>query len=269
MKVCVIPLDIIWANKEENIISVAHHLHQVEPDTDLVVLPELFTTAFVPNKSTVERLAETNNGTTVTALKRWAKFFGFAIAGSFLATDEKGHYYNRAFFIEPIGDATFYDKRHLFPLSEENLTYTPGSSLAPIIRYRGWDIKLIICFDIRFPVWCRNQPGQLFDLLLVPSNWPHSREFQFKTLLSARAIENQSYVIGANRTGTDKYGEYRNGLSAIYDNLGFAISETRANGHLYAIMHRKTLVEGRKRFPAFEAADSYTVDLNKKLTFER
>lgn len=269
MKICVIPLDIVYADKDENIISVAHHLHQVEADTDIVVLPELFTTSFIADKKTISELAETNEGNTIAAIKRWTQFFGFAIASSFLATDENGHYYNRAFFIEPMGDASFYDKRHLFPLSEENKTYTPGSALSPIIRYRGWNIKLIVCFDLRFPVWSRNQPGQLYDLLIAPSNWPHSREFQYKTLLSARAIENQTFVIGANRTGTDKYGEYPAGLSGIYDNLGFPIQETRMNGHLYAIMHRQSLIEGRKRFPAFEASDYFSIDLYKKPTFEK
>ncbi len=269
MKICVIPFDISWADKEANILSTAHALSQVEPDTDIVVLPELFTTAFIPNRGTVEELAEDNDGKTVRTLKRWAQFFGFAIAGSFLATDGNGYFYNRAFFIEPMGDATFYDKRHLFPLSEENRTYTPGSTLSPIVHFRGFDIKLIVCFDLRFPVWCRNEPGRLFDILLVPSNWPHSREFQYKTLLSARAIENQIFTVGANRTGEDKYGSYPAGQSGIYDNLGVAINETRNNGHLYAIVHRQTLTEGRRRFPAFEAADFYTIDLNKRPEFDR
>lgn len=269
MKICVIPFDISWADKEANILSTAHALSQVEPDTDIVVLPELFTTAFIPNRGTVEELAEDNDGKTVRTLKRWAQFFGFAIAGSFLATDGNGYFYNRAFFIEPMGDATFYDKRHLFPLSEENRTYTPGSTLSPIVHFRGFDIKLIVCFDLRFPVWCRNEPGRLFDILLVPSNWPHSREFQYKTLLSARAIENQIFTVGANRTGEDKYGRYPAGQSGIYDNLGVAIHETRNNGHLYAIVHRQTLTEGRRRFPAFEAADFYTIDLNKRPEFDR
>lgn len=267
MKICVIPFDIQWAAKDENLISVAHQLSQVEPDTDIVVLPELFTTAFVPDRGTVEELAEDNEGKTVRTIKRWAQFFGFAIAGSFLATDNHGYFYNRAFFIEPMGDATYYDKRHLFPLSEENHTYAQGNTLSPIVRFRGWDIKLIICFDLRFPVWCRNEPGKLFDIMLVPSNWPHSREFQYKTLLSARAIENQIFTVGANRTGKDKYGEYQTGQSCIYDNLGTGIHETRSNGHLYAIIHRQALVEGRRRFPAFEAADYYTIDLNKRPEF--
>lgn len=268
MKICIIPLDIAWANKDENLVTTAHQLNQVEPDTDLVILPELFTTAFVPDAQKLADLAETNDGHTVDSIKRWAQYFGFAIAGSYLATDGKGHYFNRAFFIEPMGDATFYDKRHLFPLSEESRTYTPGDSVPPIIRYRGWNIKLIICFDLRFPVWCRNVPGELYDLLLLPSNWPHSRDFQFRTLLCARAIENQVYSAGANRTGSDKYGEYATGQSCIYDNLGQPIHETRRNGHLYALLDKKHLEEGRHRFPAYEAADYYSIDLSRNFDKE-
>ncbi len=269
MKTCVIPFNIKWAEKEENILSAAHELSQVDTDTDVVVLPELFTTGFIPSRGTVESLAEDNDGKTVRTLKRWAQFFGFAIAGSFLATNGKGYFYNRAFFIEPHGDATYYDKRHLFPLSKENRTYTPGSTLSPIVHFRGWNIKLIVCFDLRFPVWCRNEPGKLFDIMLVPSNWPHSREFQYKTLLSARAIENQIFTVGANCTGEDKFGTYPPGQSGIYDNLGVAVHETRKNGHLYAIMNRQTLIEGRNRFPAYEAADVYTIDLTKRPEFSR
>lgn len=260
MKVCVIPLDIIDDNKEANILAIAHELHQVEHDTDLVILPELFTTAFVADKDKVKTFAETNDGTTVSTLKRWSNLFGFAIAGSFLATDGKGDYFNRAFLIEPMGDTTFYDKRHLFPLSEENKTYKPGHAPSPIIRFRGWNIKLIVCFDLRFPVWCKNNPDQLYDLLIVPSNWPKAREYQYKILLAARAIENQAYVIGANRTGIDKYGDYPAGISTIFDNFGNPILETRSNGHIYSILNRDNLTKGRERFPVYKASDRFTIE---------
>ena len=261
MKICAIPLDIAYADPEANIISTAHALSQVESDTDVVVLPELFTTAFVPDPKRVAELGEGNDGHTVDAVKRWAAFFGFAIAGSFLATDGGGLYYNRAFFIEPGGDVTFYDKRHLFPLSTENNVYTPGRALPPRIRFRGWDFSLIVCFDLRFPVWCRNTPDSNYDVLLVPSNWPHIRIAQYKILLAARAVENQTYVIGCNRTGSDEFGQYEHSDSAIYDNLGTAIQETRRNGHLYTLLERRLLDEGRKRFPAWKATDRWTIEL--------
>ena len=261
MKICAIPLDITYADVENNLISAAHQLNQVEPDTDIAILPELFTTAFIPDAKTIAQKAEPNDGHTIETVKRWAQYFGFAIAGSFLATDGNGKYYNRAFFVEPMGDVTFSDKRHLFPLSTENITYSPGTKLPPTIRYRGWNIRIIVCFDLRFPVWTRNCPDDMYDLLIVPSNWPVSRIKPYKLLLSARAVENQIYTIGANRTGTDKFGDYTVGMSSIYDNLGEEIKETRRNGHIYALLDLTNLKEGRERFPAYRASDRFSIDL--------
>ena len=129
------------------------------------------------------------------------------------------------------------------------------------MRFRGWNFKLIICFDLRFPVWCRNIPCDLYDVLLVPSNWPHSRHIPYKILLTARAVENQAYTVGANRSGSDPYGEYTRNDSAIYDNWGNAIHETRRNGFLYALFDRTELEAGRSKFPAFKAADHWSLDL--------
>lgn len=261
MKVCVIPFDIAYGDIESNLLTAAHQLSQVESDTDIVVLPELFTTSFIPDAKEVAKLAEPNDGRTVTAIKRWAQYFGFAIAGSFLSKDEKGHFFNRAFFIEPMGDATFTDKRHLFPLSTENVTLTPGDQIPRTIRFRGWNIKTIVCFDLRFPIWTRNRSDDMYDLLVVPSNWPVSRIKPYKLLLSARAVENQIYTIGANRTGSDKFGDYNVGMSSIYDNLGDDIKETRRNGHIYALLDLENLKEGREKFPAYKAADNFSIDI--------
>lgn len=261
MKICAIPFDIAYADVEANIFSAAHALSQVENDTDVVVLPELFTTSFIQDAKTVASVAETNDGKTVQALKRWAEFFGFAIAGSFLATDGNGYYFNRGFFVEPMGDVTFYDKRHLFPLSTEDKVYSAGHDWPMSVRYRGWEFRLVICFDVRFPVWTRNVPDHMYDVLLVPANWPHSRADQFKILLAARAVENQAYVVGADRSGKDNYGEYLSSDSDIYDNLGRSIQETRRNGFHYAILDREALIEGRRRFPAYVASDHWTIEL--------
>lgn len=261
MKICAIPLEIRHGAPEENIIGAAHALSLVEPDTDVVVLPELFTTGFERDKATALTLAEGAEGRTMEAVRRWASFFGFAIAGSFLVTDGGEHLANRAFFVEPDGETTLYDKRHLFPLSSENETYVPGRALPPRIRFRGWDFALIVCFDLRFPVWCRNLGRNPYDVMLVPANWPHSRASQFKLLLAARAVENQAYTVGCDCLGRDDYGEYERGDSAIYDNLGNAIQETRSNGLLYALLDREALRRGRERFPAWKAADNWTIEL--------
>lgn len=261
MKICSVPLDIVYASVEDNIVSAAKALNDVESDTDIVVLPELFTTSFVPDIKSVERIAESNDGRTVGALRRWAEFFGFAIAGSFLATDGGERYCNRGFFVEPSGEITFYDKRHLFPLSTEDKIYTSGRELPARIRYRGWEFMLVLCFDIRFPVWTRNRPERMYDILLVPANWPHSRADQFKTLLAARAIENQAYVVTCNRSGTDKFGEYLLSDSGMYDNFGVNIQETRRNGFHYALLEHKSLTDGRSRFPAYVATDNWHIEL--------
>ncbi len=260
LKICVIPLGIAYADVENNLISTAHQLNQVEPDTDIVVLPELFTTAFVPDAKAVAATAEPNDGRTVEALKRWAQYFGFAIAGSFLATDGQGNYFNRAFFVEPIGDITFIDKRHLFPLSNEHTVYTAAEGEPQAIRFRSWNIRMIVCFDLRFPVWTRNNPDDLYDLLLVPSNWPVARVKPYKLLLAARAVENQIYTVGANRTGSDKFGDYPAGMTSVFDCLGEEIRETRRNGHIYALLDKDHLKESRERFPFYKAADRFTID---------
>ncbi|MCM1521330.1 MAG: nitrilase family protein [Muribaculaceae bacterium] len=261
MKICAIPLDISYENPEENIVSAAHALSMVEPDTDIVVLPELFTTAFVPDSKMVEALAEPNDGKTMQAVRRWAAFFGFAIAGSFLAVDPDGRRFNRAFFVEPGGDTTFYDKRHLFPLSTEDNVLTPGQKMPPRIRFRGWDITLVVCFDIRFPVWCRNTPQLPADVMLVPSNWPHSRIEQYKILLKARAVENQMITVGANRIGHDPFGEYEQMDTDMFDYLGNSIKETRRNGLVYTLLERHDLEEARRRFPFLSVSDKWEIEL--------
>lgn len=261
MKICIAPIDIVFANPEENLLTAAHTLNQVERDTDVVVLPELFTTGFIKDEPTAAERAERNDGHTVETLQRWAQFFGFALCGSFLATDRPGHLANRTFFVEPGGDVTFSDKRHLFPLSTEDKVYAAATAEPPVVRFRGWNFKTIVCFDLRFPVWCRNREGADYDVLLVPANWPASRQDQFKLLLAARAVENQAYVFGANRTGEDDYGHYPKGISCVFDNLGHPIHETRRDGLLYALLDKKELETGRKRFPAWQAADRWQIEL--------
>lgn len=262
MKICAIPFDIVYGDVEANLLAMAHALHAVEPDTDVVVVPELFTTSFVQDRREQKLWAETDEGHTVDSLRRWAQFFGFAIAGSYLHTDGHDNYSNRGFFVEPSGEIAFYDKRHLFPLSTEDKVYTAGREMPLRVRFRGWEFMLVLCFDVRFPVWTRNRPGALYDVLLVPANWPRSRADQLRILLAARAVENQAYVVCANRSGSDNYGEYHPSETQIYDNLGNPIHETRsASGYRYALLSRADLDKGRERFPAWRASDSWTIDL--------
>lgn len=260
LKTCIVPLDIKWGDIDANLQNAAYQLNQVEKDTDLVILPEVFATGYTEDISQIRSLAQPQDGRIIDTVKRWAQFFSMAIVGSFIASYPNGKFSNRAFMVEPSGEVTFYDKRHLFPLSNEAKVYTPGDKLPPVIRFRGWDIMLIVCYDLRFPVWCRNTPHTPYDILAVPANWPHSRIFQMHQLLSARAIENQAFAIGANRTGQDLYGTYPPGDSDIFDNMGSRIGETRRNGHIYAILSHHALEEARTRFPAWKSADSFTIN---------
>ncbi len=259
LKIAVLPLDIAWFDRDKNLAAVGDSLRHLEPDTDLVVLPELFTTGFSSDPQVLQDAAETITGHTVDTLKAWAAHYNIAIAGSYLArTAHK--VYNRGFFIEPSGDETFYDKRHLFSLSAESTSMGQGFTAKPIIRFRGWNIALIVCYDLRFPVWCRSMANE-YDVLVVPANWPKARAYAWKHLLIARAIENQAVVVGANRSGEDTYGVY-NDLSYIFDSMGKPIGEKYVNSpFIYAILSKHTLEEWRERFPVSRDADRFDLPL--------
>ena len=200
LRVSLIQTDIVWEDKRANLDKCAAILSHITGDCDLVVFPEMFTTGFSMN---AQSLAEDVNGETISTVKCWASSLDMAVTGSFIACED-GHYYNRAFFITPDGQTYYYDKRHLFSMAGETKIYTAGSK-RPIISYRGWNICLQICYDLRFPVWSRNQ-DHAYDLLIYMANWPEVRSSVWQPLLQARAIENQTYVCGVNRTGVDGKG---------------------------------------------------------------
>jgi predicted amidohydrolase len=256
----VLPIDIVWADREANLALVEKAMAKMPAGVDLVVLPELFSTGFINDARLLTDLPETNTGHTIRELHRLAALHNCAIVGSFLACTAR-NVYNRAFFIEPSGDETFYDKRHLFSLSSESKTYTPGRNAVPVVRFRGWNIAMIVCYDLRFPVWCRNK-ANAYDALIVPANWASAREYAWRHLLIARAIENQAYVIGANRSGRDDYGEYDN-MSYIFDPMGHPVSEPLAgcDNAVIASMTKTAVDEWRRRFPASADADSFDLPL--------
>lgn len=259
LKIAMLPLDIAWFDRDKNLAAVSEALRRLEPDTDLLVLPELFTTGFSSDAKMLRDAAETITGHTVDTIKAWARHYNIAIAGSYLArTAHK--VYNRGFFFEPSGDETFYDKHHLFSLSAESASMGHGFTTKPIIRFRGWNIALIVCYDLRFPVWCRNVANE-YDVLLVPANWPTARGYAWKHLLIARAIENQAVVVGANRSGEDSYGIY-DGLSFIFDPMGKPVGEKYSDSpFIYAILDKRSLEEWRERFPVSRDADRFCLNL--------
>lgn len=261
LKVCLFPQEIVWNSKEQNLDRLEKTLAKVHPATDLIILPETFSTGCpYGDKENLRLLAERNSGPTIERLKALSARFGIAIAGSFLA-DTGGLLCNRAFFIEPSGDESFADKRHLFSMAGEDKLLSPGSRRLKV-RYRGWEIAMVVCYDLRFPVWCRNA-GNDYDLLIAVANWPESRVEAWKKLLMARAIENEAYVCGVDCRGVDIKGISYDGSSLAIDFKGNDISlpDPEGDALVYASLSLEKLRKFREKFPAFRDADSFELNI--------
>lgn len=255
LRVASLPLDITWGDKTANFRVVESAMEHLPAGTDIVVLPELFSTGYSDDPEAAASMAETNGGDTVEWLRQLARRHECAFAGSFLARTAN-RLYNRGFFIEPNGDETFYDKRHLFSLSSEARIFTAGARRPPVVRFRGWNIAMIVCYDLRFPVWCRCRRSA-YDLLLVVSNWPQARGYAYEHLLIARAIENQCAVVGANRGGEDVYGRY-DGLTKIYDCRGYELPPVgEGTPFVAADLSMGAQQHFRDSFPAGNDADDF------------
>lgn len=253
IRISIVQADIVWENKQENLRLLHEKLQGLHGTTEVVVLPEMFSTGFSMQS---EALAEPNSGETITTLKRWASQFQLAICGSYIATDN-GRFYNRAFFLTPEGEDFYYDKRHLFRMGRESDHFAAGSK-RPVISYRGWNICLLVCYDLRFPVWSRNVNNE-YDLLIYVANWPASRRLVWDTLLRARALENQCYVCGVNRTGTDGYHLEYNGGSKVYSAFGqeMASLPDGQEGTATATLMQNSLKQFREKFPVWKDADEF------------
>ncbi len=205
-----------------------------------------------------KELAETNEGETMQQVKQWAEDFDMAIAGSFIARDEN-HFYNRAFFVTPEGKSFFYNKRHLFSIGQEHTVFTAGRERV-IVPYKGWNICLQICYDLRFPVWTRNVANE-YDLLLYSANWPSSRISVWNLILPVRAVENQSYVCGVNRVGEDGLNVKYNGYSSIYDMKGKLLTQfdPEEEGVKITPLSLNLLNEFRQKFPVWSDADLFEI----------
>ena len=211
MIVSLIQSDIIWEDKNSNLKKYQEQIDKIE-STELIVLPEMFTTGFSMNP---KNISEKMDGETIQWMKQNAYKMNSAICGSIII-EESGKYFNRFIWINPDGSIHHYDKRHLFSFAGENENYTPGNEKI-IIEYKGWKICPLICYDLRFPVWSRNSED--YDLLIYVANWTDKRKSAWKSLLTARAIENQCYVIGINRVGEDSKNYY-SGDSSLINALG-------------------------------------------------
>lgn len=259
LKVCLFPMEIKWDDKEANLATLSHALESVHPDTDLLILPETFSTGFPVgrDKEEVRELAERNSGPTIDLLRQLAARHNIAIAGSYVA-DTGGSLYNRAFFIEPNGEETFADKHHLFTMAGEDKVFSRGYDRLKV-RYRGWNLAMVICYDVRFPVWCRNVDNE-YDALIISANWPEVRVGAWDSLCVARAIENEAYVCAVDCCGTDTKGYVYNGSSAVYDFKGKVASvRQEESGFIYATLSRERLESFRAKFPAWRDADPFTL----------
>jgi predicted amidohydrolase len=255
LRLSIIQAPIEWERWDANFYYFNALLYRVSGKTDIAVLPETFSTGFTMN---VEEMADVPDGFTVCTLKEWAKKFDTALAGSFIVKANR-RYYNRGFFITPEGEATYYDKRHLFRMAGESSHFTPGNKQV-IVAYRGWNICLQLCYDLRFPVWSRNV-NNAYDLLIYPANWPESRIQAWNALLPARAVENLAYVCGVNRTGTDVKGVVYKGRSAVYSPKGEKILNAGAYSEIVrtCTLLKSDLKTLRKKFPAWLDADAFTL----------
>jgi omega-amidase len=216
LKIALVQFDIVWESVAENCWKIEQLVCDSKSEIDILVLPETFNTGFSMNP---EKVAETIDGDTVEWMKYLASRRNLVVCGT-LFVYEKGKYFNRMYWVDPEGKTFSYDKRHLFSMGGEDKFFTPGKSQT-IIEYKGWKIFPQICYDLRFPVWSRNT--QSYDLMINMANWPTSRSEIWKTLLKARAIENQCYVVAVNRIGVDGMGLEYSGDSQVIDPKGIKI----------------------------------------------
>ena len=208
LKITLIQSDLDWENSSKNRTAFQKKIELIDQPTDIVILPEMFTTGFTMNSIA---LAEEMDGPSMTWMANQADAANAVIVGS-LIIKEGQHYFNRLIWMFPGGMYHTYDKRHLFAMAGEHEHYTQGEERL-IVEYNGWKVCPMICYDLRFPVWARNQDD--YDLLIYIANWPNKRSYDWCTLLKARAIENQAYVVGVNRVGRDKNGHEYNGDSCV------------------------------------------------------
>jgi omega-amidase len=244
-----------WENKAANLQLLKEKINSISEKTEIIVLPEMFSTGFTMQP---QSFAETMEGETIQWMKEIAIANKVIITGSIIIKEE-AHYFNRLIWMLPNGESGYYDKRHLFAYGEEDKHYTAGKKRL-IASVKGWKINLQVCYDLRFPVWARQQSEAEYDVLIYVANWPEKRIRAWKTLLCARAIENQCYVIGVNRVGTDGNNIYHSGDSLVIDPLGEVLYHMPDTEDIFTItLEKEKLEEIRKRFPFGKDSDQFTI----------
>lgn len=255
LKVTLFQAYLFWENIDKNLQNISLRLSSIREKTDLIVLPEMFNTGFTMN---AEKNAETMDGKTVSWMKQIAFKFDAVVTGS-LIIKENDHFYNRLIWMRPDGTFEIYDKKHLFTLGKEHETYTAGDKQL-IVNLKGWNIMPVICYDLRFPVWLRNTGGK-YDLLLAIANWPENRAHHWRSLLPARAIENQSFIIALNRVGHDGNELYYSGDSTCLDPSGNVVYYKRDEEDLYTFsINKSEVTKIRTAMPFLEDADEFSFE---------
>ena len=253
--VSLIQTPLYWEDPVANRAMLEEKIAEIDI-TDVIVLPEMFTTSFTNNAT---QFAEPMNLHTFKWMKQLASQSGACIVGSY-AVKEGTNFFNRLLWMQPDGTFYTYDKRHSFRMSDEHKVYTAGNKQL-IVEYKGWKIAPFICYDLRFPVWSRNTNNK-YDLAIYVANWPSARAHAWKSLLPARAIENISYVIGLNRIGTDGLGLDYSGDSVIHDFKGEPLTELHNEEKIETIvLSKKALTEFREIFPAYLDGDEFKLGL--------
>jgi omega-amidase len=256
MKITLVQTDTVWENKSENLRNLGNLILPFYNKTDLVALPEMFNTGFSLKPG---QLGELPGGETFDWMKDTAKKGGFGLCGSYTVS-ENGHFYNRFIFVSPENEIWQYDKRHLFSLAGEHKLFTRGRERV-VFSFRGVRISPYICYDLRFPVWSRNRKD--IDLIIYSANWPAARKAAWIALLKARAIENQCFVAGVNRIGTDGNGVSYCGESMLIDYLGEIIANAGISqeGSVTGEISINKLSEFRTRYPFLKDADDFNVNV--------
>lgn len=246
-----------WENSEANKTMFAEKISSIQEPTDLILLPEMFTTGFSMNAAVH---AETMTSDTISWMQQMAAQKKCVVCGSVMMKDGNA-FYNRLIWMNPDGSTDVYDKRHLFRLAEEQKTYTQGNRKL-ITTLKGWKIAPLICYDLRFPVWSRRTKTDDYDLLLFVANWPDRRVKAWNTLLPARAVENQCYVAGLNRVGADGNGVHHSGYSAVYDFYGEPVWQAdRDEPCIKTIrLSAEPLLKYRSQFPFWQDSDNFTIE---------
>jgi predicted amidohydrolase len=264
LTITTIQTNLHWENKAANLQMLEQKITGL-PKTEVVILPEMFSTGFSMKP---ELLAETMEGETVAWMKRLAAQKRIILTGSVIIQEE-GNYYNRLIWMLPTGEYGYYDKRHLFAYTGEHEHFASGHKRL-IASVKGWRINLLVCYDLRFPVWARQATPLTeedaakapveYDVLVYVANWPERRNHAWKTLLQARAIENQSYVVGVNRVGKDGKDLYYSGDSMIIDPMGEVLYTKAHDEDIHTItLQKDTLEEIRHKLPFLEDADNFII----------